>query len=113
MEISWMPDAAILLSQLGREAEFLAVPQPTDPTAWRRATDALLSGRPGEAAEIYSQIGAGPDEAYARLLAAELLLREGRRAEADIELQQALAFWRSVGATAYMHKGEKLLAEAG
>jgi len=113
MEISWMPDAAILLSQLGREAEFLAVPQPADASAWRRATDALLSGHPAEAAEIYSQIGAAPDEAYARLLTADLLLGQGRRAEADIELQQALSFWRSVGATAYMQKGEALLAKAG
>ena len=112
MELSWMPDAAIVLPKLGREAEFLAAPQPSDPSFWRQATDALLSGEPARAAEIYSEIGSRPDEAYARLRAADLLLREGRRAEADTELQQALSFWRSVGATAYVREGEALLAEA-
>ena len=33
-------------------------------------------------------------------------------AEADAELKRALAFWRSVGATAYVREGEALLAEA-
>ena len=37
---------------------------------------------------------------------------EGRRAEADAELKRSLAFWRSVGATAYVREGEALLAEA-
>jgi class 3 adenylate cyclase/tetratricopeptide (TPR) repeat protein len=112
MELSWMPDAAIALPQLGREAEFLSALQPSEPSWWRQATDALLSGDPLRAAEIYSEIGSRPDEAYARLRAAERLLREGRRAEADVELQQALAFWRSVGATAYVRESEALLAEA-
>ena len=54
-----------------------------------------------------------PDEASARLCAAEALVREGRRAEADTELNLALAFWRSVGATAYVREAEALLAAAG
>ena len=112
MELSWMPDAAIALTQMGREAEFLAAPQPSDPSWWRQATDALLSGDPLRAAEIYSDIGSRPDEAYARLRAAEALIREGRRAEADVQLEHALAFWRSVGATAFLREGEALLAEA-
>jgi hypothetical protein len=37
-------------------------------------------------------------------------VREGRRAEADAELKRSLAFWRSVGATAYVREGEALLA---
>ena len=55
-------------------------------------------------------MGAGPHEAYARLRAAENLVREGRRAEADAELERALAFWRTAGATAYVREGEALLA---
>ena len=49
-------------------------------------------------------------EAYARLRAAENLVREGRRAEADAELERSLAFWRTAGATAYVREGEALLA---
>jgi len=112
MELSWMPDAVVVLSQLGRQAEFLAAPQPSDPSWWRQAADALLSGNPLRAAEIYSEIGSRPDEAYGRLQAAELLLSEGRRAEADVHLEHALSFWRSVGAIAYVRAGEALLAEA-
>jgi hypothetical protein len=47
------------------------------------------------------------------LRAAEALVREGRRSEADDELKRSLAFWRSVGATAYVREGEALLAAAG
>ena len=45
-----------------------------------------------------------------RLRAAELLVADGRRAEADVQLQKALAFYRSVGATRYIREGEALLA---
>ena len=38
------------------------------------------------------------------------LVAEGRRAEADIQLQKALASYRSVGATRYIREGEALLA---
>ena len=51
-----------------------------------------------------------PDEAYARLCAAESLAARGRRAEADEELHAALAFYRSVGATRFIREGEALLA---
>ena len=37
-------------------------------------------------------------------------MAQGRRAEADEQLQQALAFYRSVGATRYVRECEALLA---
>ena len=42
--------------------------------------------------------------------AAEALITDGRRAEADAELARALAYFRSVRATAYTGRGEALLA---
>jgi len=48
----------------------------------------------------------------ARLRAAKQLVEEGRRAEADAELNRALAFYREVGATTYVREGEALLAES-
>jgi len=39
-----------------------------------------------------------------------VLVRDGRRAEADEQLQRALGFYRSVGATRYVREAEALLA---
>jgi tetratricopeptide (TPR) repeat protein len=112
-EVSWTTDAAVVLSLVDRQEAYLsAISETTVNSPWRRAAVEYLSGDPAAAAEIYAEIGAGPDEAYARLRAAELLLREGRRADADLELERAMAFWRKAGATAYLREGEALLAEA-
>ncbi len=61
-------------------------------------------------AEMLREIGSRPDEAEARRWAGEQLLAEGRRDEAEAQLQQALAFYRSVGATRYVRECEALLA---
>jgi hypothetical protein len=100
--------------QAGAEAELLETLSRAHahPSKWRRAAVAYASGDPAGAAEIYADIGTRPDEAYARLRAAELYLGDGRRTEADVELQKALAFWRAAGATAFVREGEALLAEA-
>ena len=79
-------------------------------TRWVQAVKAVLRREYVRAAEIYAEIGSGPDEAHARLLAADQLLSEGRRREADAQLAEALAFWRSVGATRYIREAEALLA---
>jgi hypothetical protein len=55
-------------------------------------------------------MGAATEEARVRLWLAEALVRQNRRAEADTQLQRALAFYRSVGATRYIREGEALLA---
>jgi hypothetical protein len=98
---------------LGKQAEFLAlVDESHVMTPWRRAAASYVSGDYSAAADVYAEIGALPEEAHARLRAAEAFVGEGRRAEADAELKRSLAFWRSVGATAYVREGEALLAEA-
>ena len=112
-ESEWTPDAAIVLPLVGREGQYLeGAKQTGEPSPWRRAAVAYVSGDPLAAAEIYGEMGARPNEAYARLRAAENLVREGRRAEADAELERALAFWRTAGATAYIGEGEALMAAA-
>ena len=55
-------------------------------------------------------MGSPAHDAFYRLRAAEQLVGEGRRAEADEQLGPALAFYRSVGATRYVREGEALLA---
>ena len=51
-------------------------------------------------------------EAETRLSAAEELIETGRRTEGEVELEKALTFYRSVGATFLVERGEALLATA-
>jgi hypothetical protein len=78
---------------------------------WIHAAAHYLRGEHLRAADVYASIGSRTDEAYARLRAARALAAEGRRPEADAELQQTLAFYRSVGATRFIREAEELLAQ--
>jgi len=80
-------------------------------TKWGDATRALLHRDFATAAEVYYDMGVRDREAAARQRAAAQLVADGRRAEADEQLQRSLAFWRSVGATRYIRQGEVLLAK--
>jgi thioredoxin-like negative regulator of GroEL len=77
---------------------------------WMQTARAVAAGDLQSAADIVGGIGAVSDEAFYRLRAAEQLVRDGRRAEADEQLRPALAFYRSVRATRYIREGEALLA---
>ena len=80
---------------------------------WTDAGLAILDGEFVRAAQLFVEIGSLPDEAIARVAAAEKLATAGRRAEADAQLRRALAFWRSVGATRYARQAEtRLVASA-
>jgi tetratricopeptide (TPR) repeat protein len=110
---SWVVDLAIAMTAAGRAEEFLErLPTLGSPTRWAEAAELWARGDLVPAAGVMEEIGARPDEALARLGAAERLAREGRRAEADEQLRRALAFFRSVGATRYIREGEALLAAA-
>ena len=60
------------------------------------------------AAGLFEEIGSAPDEARARLRAASKLLDAGRTAEGMEQLERAAAFYRRVGATAYLAECEAL-----
>jgi len=108
---NWPADIGFVLPALGREGELLdATVQMETRSPWLAAATACASGDYLAAADVYGGMGALPEEAYARLRAAQAFVREGRRAEADAELNRALAFWRSVDAAAYVREGEGLLA---
>ena len=76
------------------------------------AARAILDGDFIGAAVLFAELGAVPDEAYARLRAAERFAAEARQADADEQLTRALAFYRSVGATRYVVEAEALLAHS-
>ena len=86
--------------------------QISPPTPWTRAGLALVAGDYAEAADAFYEIGDLEAEAEARLAAGGTLAAEGRSAEADVQLEKALAFFRSVGATRYVRDAEALLSAA-
>jgi class 3 adenylate cyclase/tetratricopeptide (TPR) repeat protein len=97
-------DRERLANQLERRREMIF--------PWYRVAESVIHDDFLGAAEIYAGAGDVTGEAYARLRAAGQLVGEGRRSEADQQLQRALAFYRSVGATRYIREGEHLLAES-
>jgi hypothetical protein len=99
----WFPEVVLAFAGLGRDADIAAIVEklPT-PTPWLDAGLALRDGKPALAAEIFAEMGALPFEAEARLLAA-------RRGE-DAGLDAAIAFFRRVGASAFLREAESLLA---
>ena len=76
---------------------------------WVRAATAALEGDFVGAADVTGEQGHVVDEAELRLRAAEALGAEGRRSEADVQLQHALGFFRSVRATRSVREAEALL----
>ena len=108
---NWSLPLAFALSDLGRAHEFRSVAEKSlVGTRWLESGRAYAEGNFGGAAEILAEMGALGEEAFVRLRGAEALVQAGRRAEADAMLQQALAFYRSVGATRYIREAEALFA---
>jgi hypothetical protein len=98
-------DLAVDLAKLGHQANELDA---VSPSPWREAARAFVAGDPARAAGIYAEIGSRPDEAYARLQAARGFLADGHAAKAASELVIARAFYREVGANAYLTEAETL-----
>jgi class 3 adenylate cyclase len=99
--------SAAIRMEIGAELADAIANHPESP--WTAAVHAYVAGDLLAAAEILTRAGSKPDAAEARLLAAEHLVAEGRQAEADEPLRQALEFYRSVGATHYVRECEALL----
>ena len=77
---------------------------------WYEAAASSLGGDHIGAADLYAAIGSQPDEADARLRAAELLLTAGEHDGGHRELDRALAFFRRVGATVPLGAAERMTA---
>ncbi len=99
-----------LIELFGVPSDLAALGRGRTSTRFREAGLAFFEGDLLGAAAVYAEIGFRVDEAELRLRAAEQLLHAGRRAEAAEQLDQAVAFHRSVGATRYVRRGEGLLA---
>jgi class 3 adenylate cyclase/tetratricopeptide (TPR) repeat protein len=107
----WLVPLSIAAAAAGRGAEVESLLEDaTLPTPWVRAARAYVAGEFAEAADFLGEIGAAPEEAFARLRAGQALVEAGRRAEADLQLERALAFYRAVGATRYIREAEGLFS---
>jgi class 3 adenylate cyclase/tetratricopeptide (TPR) repeat protein len=107
----WVVAFTSVLLELGRGDEIEPLlGKASLSTRWLDVARAYLAGEFEEAAAILGDMGAVPEEAYARVRAAEALVEAGRRADANVQLQRALSFFRSVGATAYIREAEGLFA---
>jgi tetratricopeptide (TPR) repeat protein len=104
-----LPEVAV---QLGEASTVRKILEGLPPRPGYRAMVAVLDGADGEASELYAEAGMLLFEAEARLRAAEQLFAAGRKDDADAELDKALSFYRSVGATLFIERGEALLAKA-
>ena len=109
---AYEPELARAAIQLGRGEELLQAIERNPDSRWKTASLATSRGDLPEAADLYAEGGYLPGEALLRGWAAQGLLAEGRRAEAEEQLDKALAFWRSVGAKRYIAEAEALRARA-
>ena len=105
-----LAEGTVVLAALDRTSELLLALGRAQATPWVDAACAYVAGDFVRAADTYATIGSAPDEAQARLQAAEALIEDGRRAEADEQLQRSLAFYRFAGATRYIRQAEALFA---
>jgi class 3 adenylate cyclase/tetratricopeptide (TPR) repeat protein len=111
VSMQWaLVDLALVADELGYAEELAELVDDVAQTRWIAATRALLRNDYAEAADTLGEIGSVELEALARLRAAERLVADGRREEADEQLRRALSFWRSVRATRYVREAEALLA---
>ena len=103
--LAWA-DLGVVLAELE-----LPFPQIEASSRWIEAARSFAN-EPIAAAELYREIGSRPDEAYARLRAAQLLLAEGETDAAETQVTRARDFYRSVDATARLAAAEELLSSA-
>jgi class 3 adenylate cyclase len=104
---AWAPDDVGL-----RPAVLRALGRASTPNPWSTACELVARRRWIEAAHAFAALDDHLHEAMARLSAAEELVEGGRRAEADAQLEQALAFFRSAGAPRFISRAESLLAQS-
>jgi hypothetical protein len=108
--VGFIGPAAVILTEVGRGQEILALGGDGLPSRWIQAARCWALGDLTGAADLFQQIGSAGDEAYARTKHAERLIATGHRAEAEPFLSRALELYREMGATAFIREAERLLA---
>src|SRR5207247_11062600 len=97
-----LSEFVVLALRLGLEDELLPVLAALERLPWVPIARKMLAREHVDAADDLARFGDRPAEAGARMLAAESFIADGRRADADLQLQKALALYRFVGAKRYV-----------
>jgi tetratricopeptide (TPR) repeat protein len=108
----WLLEAWYAGWRSDEEARVVTATELMPPNPWVAVTASMAGRDFVSAANRLDEMGAVSSAALARLWASEWLVESGRRAEAADFLEQSLRFWRSVGASGYIRRGESLLAVA-
>jgi hypothetical protein len=104
----WIIAAAFVLRDSPKLADALAAARV--PTRWLEVARAIAAAEWVRAADLVATTGMGTAEAGLRLRAAEELVSARRFAEANKQLESALAFYWRAGATLYLRRAETLMA---
>jgi class 3 adenylate cyclase/tetratricopeptide (TPR) repeat protein len=107
----WVADLGFTLRALGRGERLRAASHAV--RAESRWLEAATSATFAGAADVYADVGSLPDEAFARLRAAQELVQAGSRPEAEPQLERATELFWSAGAAGYLREAEALLALPG
>jgi hypothetical protein len=108
----WQISLVVELHVAGRsdEARDIAMRLPEGP--YGDAARAAAERRFALAADLLAAMGERVLQADLRAHAARDLVAEGQLVEAEEQLERARAFWRQVGATAFLREADELVAEA-
>jgi class 3 adenylate cyclase/tetratricopeptide (TPR) repeat protein len=93
----------------GMEGELRELVDRSPACRWKDVAVACLDRDFARAADLWRESGSPTWEAFLRERAGEELINDGRRAEGEAELEKALAFYRSVGATTFIERVYGLL----
>ena len=105
-------DFLVARAALDHERELRDLLRDAPHPRWKDLAFACLDRDFVRAADMWAAAGSPTWEARLRLRAAEELVGTGRRAEGEVELQKAISFYRTVGATFFIQRGEQLLAKS-
>jgi class 3 adenylate cyclase/tetratricopeptide (TPR) repeat protein len=108
----WVLEAWYTAWHIGDEARLDNAISAMPPNPWLAAGASLIRRDFAAAETLLDEMAAASSAALARLWAAEWHVEHGRRPQANPGLERSLAFWRSVGASGYVRRGEALLAAA-
>jgi class 3 adenylate cyclase/tetratricopeptide (TPR) repeat protein len=109
---NWLLDAWYVAWRTGDEEWLGDAISTMPPNAWLATAASMIDRDFAGAAAQLDEMGAASLAALVRLWAAEWLVEHGRTAQTAPFLERSLAFWRSVGASAYTRRGESMLAAA-
>ena len=108
----WQVVLVLTLTDLGRPEAAARLAERLPPVFWGKVCRAVLDGAPEAGADLLATRGEQPLQAELRVRAARRLVEEGRSVEAERQLSMARAFYRGVGAVAFLRAAEEVLAAA-